>query len=309
MAASSPLLGQKTARSSSGIIYRSKSVADLRRTPGPPLQPTFSRSSTPGYLAPRYRSASVATTDAAKKARETDIKRRQAAQRCMSTWEALMDKYGAIGVDEDDEVDILTGRILVNRGRVDRMEMTDWGDILGSPEGGSDDEDDGATEVGEEDPDRDELAGWSDDEPLRIARPPLAPRTWTAEDEADLAAFRRAETERRTLNDEDALDTAPSVSLLFDSREVAPPQRLREGSVAPWKYGTRVYESSEHLHSSSVPPHSDAEEEYESEEDRGDWREEDEEGEWTEEGETTDEEGQSVSVRPPQLENGMSLNK
>jgi hypothetical protein len=159
-----------------------------------------------------------------------------------------MDKYGAIAVEDDDEVDIITGKIVVNRGRVEKMQEVDIGGILGSPDDGSDD---GATEGGDIDPDRDELAGWSDEEVQRDNAHVLAHRPWTHEDDADLAAFKRAETERRALNDEDELDIAPPVALLFPSKDEALPRRMREPSVAHWQHGTRVYESSTDLHSRS----------------------------------------------------------
>lgn len=203
-------------------------------TPGPNFG-SASRASTPGYLPPRYRSASVVSH----RTRETEEQinreqRRQSALKLKLTWDQLFDKYGGIGLDEDDEVDLLTGRVVKDRGRIAKWVKRDFGEFSDdSSVSGTEGEGEVGTDVGTDvgttlDSDEDELAAdWEEEE---IQEEP-APRPWTLDDETDLASFLRAEEERKEGDD------------LFE--EERPPDSHQ--SLDPRHHGTRVYDDSEDL--------------------------------------------------------------
>ncbi|CAE6521170.1 unnamed protein product [Rhizoctonia solani] len=145
-----------------------------------------------------------------------DAARRRAAGRVMSLWESLAEKY-ARPIEEDDEIDILTGKIYKDRGVLRSVSERGWkigsfGEALeveplvliseGETETGASEADDegegegeddtegegtGDTEEGEEDP----LGGWSYDWQYRVLPPPRP--ELSAQDAEDLKEFLAAE--------------------------------------------------------------------------------------------------------------------
>lgn len=182
-----------------------------------------SRSSTPrsSSVRPRSRSVSVFSRsgsragdderrrwDAAEaRRREEKLKkeRLEKAQRLRSTWDLLLEKYGRFLPEEDDEVDILTGRVTKDRGHVRSLRTYDFGDIsLSEPEPVENNV--GGPESAAFDSDEDELGDWGDRSGLDLQVSPvkdLRRRVWTVEDEDDLQAFMRAESGRKDLDDSD----------------------------------------------------------------------------------------------------------
>ncbi|CAE7061495.1 unnamed protein product [Rhizoctonia solani] len=153
-----------------------------------------------------------------------DAARRRAAGRVMSLWESLAEKY-ARPIEDDDEIDILTGKICKDRGVLRSVSERGWkigsfGEALeveplvlvseGETETGTSEADDegegeddtegeGAddTEEGGEDP----LGGWSYDWQYRVLPPPrpeLSPQD--AEDLKEFLATEHAIQENRRKN-------------------------------------------------------------------------------------------------------------
>ncbi|CAE6404437.1 unnamed protein product [Rhizoctonia solani] len=153
-----------------------------------------------------------------------DAARRRAAGRVLSLWESLAEKY-ARPIEEDDEIDILTGKICRDRGVLRSVSERGWkigsfGEALeveplvlvseGETETGTSEADDEGeveddtegdraedTEEGEEDP----LGSWSYDWQYRVLPPPrpeLSPQD--AEDLKEFLAVENAIQENRRKN-------------------------------------------------------------------------------------------------------------
>lgn len=130
---------------------------------------------------------------------ELDRKRNESVRKLKSTWEQISEKYGKIQVEDDDEIDIYTGQIVRDRGRIQRMkEERDFGVFLSEDE--ADAEDENSSFIFDED--EDELGAWdarsgldsqwaSDQEDG-----PKEPQ-WTVEDDKDLQEFLRMEQARK----------------------------------------------------------------------------------------------------------------
>ena len=136
--------------------------------------------------------------------------RYESVQRLKSSWELLLEKYGDINPEEDDEIDIFTGKVIVNRGRLRKLIPRDFG------EAPDDDYDDWDEEDGQGGDDEEEQAegvegeqtedGEEEDEEAGTPPPVLPART--VEDERDLEEFTRLENERRAAAGEGALEVA-----------------------------------------------------------------------------------------------------
>lgn len=124
-------------------------------------------------------------------------KRYESVQRLKSAWELLLEKYGTVQVEDDDEIDLMTGEVVRNRGRLLELEPREFGQVS---DGEYESEDD---ELGTAfDSDEDELGAWDErsglDNQDEEEEPPPAPVVrWTVDDQADLDVFLRLEKERR----------------------------------------------------------------------------------------------------------------
>lgn len=170
---------------------------------------SFSRSSTPSHITPRARSTSTFSTRTQVDEDATLLQRKRAdsVKKMVNTWDLLAEKYGSIGIHDDDEIDILTSDIITNRGRLKTMKAhKDIGLEM------YEDEDETITEVmsetGEEeslsDSDDDVFASWDVDMQTGPKRPQ---RVWTDQDQDDLEEFMKKEKERKAMEldtDEDA---------------------------------------------------------------------------------------------------------
>lgn len=104
-----------------------------------------------------------------------------------ASWELLATKYGDIGLEDDDEIDLRTGLIVTDRGRVDRMEPAEFG-ARRPGEAESSDEEDG--EYAESDV--------SDDSSSEDDGRPDLPRGWKSkEDREALEEFLKIDAERQ----------------------------------------------------------------------------------------------------------------
>lgn len=199
--------------------YRGSSTASSR---GPNSTGYSSSFSTPGLS--RFRSCSAALPGSGGNDRDRDERiRRQKAEafeRHKSTWEQLLDKYENADPEEDDEIDLVTGKVVTDRGHLRSLEVTDFGaDVWrGEGEGGSDDDEEmmrslrarSSSTMGPDmvqfDSDEDELGDWGDrsglDEQV-IAREvtPEEDPEQRRQDELLLAQFLQAEAARREMSD------------------------------------------------------------------------------------------------------------
>lgn len=144
----------------------------------------------------RFRSTSIAPVGSEE---ERALKRRESANRLKQTWELLLDKYGNVPVEDDDEVDLLAG---------DAGECVRFGGWLLSQPDKNPVFADWVDETGGDDrserTDEDELGGWDEqsglDEQYGELPPPQPARfRRTEEDDEDLREFMRAEERRREI--------------------------------------------------------------------------------------------------------------
>ncbi|OCF35695.1 hypothetical protein I316_02750 [Kwoniella heveanensis BCC8398] len=195
--------------------------------------PSSSRSSTP-VLYPngaRFRSVSVVNAD---QQGDADFRRKrvESVARLRTAWDLINEKYGSVALEDDDEIDLRTGEIVRDRGKLRDYVKRGFGEVSDSDEG-----DDVASSVAggtEIDPDDDELGGWADQSGLDPQGPehPLLQqeiKPWdTAEDLQDLKEFYRLEAERAKAAGElpeDGDDAGCS-----DSRSPSPARTELDGS-------------------------------------------------------------------------------
>lgn len=117
-------------------------------------------------------SFSLSSTQQASKEGDAESRRilereRQASSlRMLSTWEKIAKKYGAINPDEDDEVDLMTGEVVKNRGVVEAWVPRDIGECGSSEDGEDEDNEVSGTESDEivlvEPEDEDILGIWGE---------------------------------------------------------------------------------------------------------------------------------------------------
>ncbi|WVN85934.1 uncharacterized protein L203_101091 [Cryptococcus depauperatus CBS 7841] len=146
----------------------------------------------------RIRSASVFSREQWKK-EEFSRKRQESREKLKTSWDLLFEKYK--NVEDDDEIDLRTGEIVKDRGRLRSIQPRPFGKNVGLV---SDDE--GSVEDGldmcEFDSDEDELGGWGNKSGLDPQEPEwelIEPtsRPWTKEDEQDFEEFLKAEENSR----------------------------------------------------------------------------------------------------------------
>lgn len=194
MAASDPVAGPSRYCPSFSIASHRASTPNFRKNGYAP-----SRSSTPA----RARSMSTFSYSAREEDEAIRRERAESVRRMMSSWIGLSDKFGHVGLYEDDEVDLRTGRIVVDRGRVARMEeRKGLGEADSEDEDQSRDDQEGEDEAVESD--EDELGYWdhrSGLDPQVPSRPPEMP--WSERDDEDLREFLRMEERRKELAGEE----------------------------------------------------------------------------------------------------------
>lgn len=180
--------------------------------------------------------------------------RRLSSQRLLDTWENIAQKYGDIDPQEDDEVDILTGEIVVNRGKLKAMERVEIGEACGDlfedldeeEEDSQDAPDSSQTEELEQDEDHDVLDVWDNADveqqietnipdflkpELERLDPAVLPKPnarWSREDDADLKEFLKSEEEKRAKRGE-----RPIAEEEIGVKEEKEKKVIRLGSAAP----------------------------------------------------------------------------
>lgn len=135
-------------------------------------------------------------------AEELAAARKASYMRLFDTWNEISHKYGMIGPEEDDEVDIITGEITCDRGRLRELQPRAFAEgILDDDDEGLEEEDEDG--LGDESdtsmlpqdeeatPEPETLNGVEHDHPLLQEQP------WTVEDDRDLEEFLKVERMRR----------------------------------------------------------------------------------------------------------------
>jgi hypothetical protein len=84
---------------------------------------------------------------------ELAAKRTSASLRLLQTWEAVAEKYRGVALEDDDEIDLFTGELVKDRGRLRAMAEMGTGIFGGEDDAGTDAETEGETDVGEDDHD------------------------------------------------------------------------------------------------------------------------------------------------------------
>ncbi|KAE8542546.1 hypothetical protein D1P53_001326 [Cryptococcus gattii VGV] len=171
-------------------------------------QPSSSRSSTPfTTTAVRIRSGSVFSREQWKK-EELARRRQESRDKLKSSWDLLFEKYR--DVEDDDEIDLTTGTIVKDRGKLRALQQPMWFGQKGE-------DDDGESTGGGHDfeSDEDELGDWDEKSGLDPQLPEWeevegSHQAWTEEDDADFREFMRAEQRRKSTfgsdnEDEEAL--------------------------------------------------------------------------------------------------------
>ncbi|GFZ47322.1 hypothetical protein JCM24511_05065 [Saitozyma sp. JCM 24511] len=248
----------------SGFFPAPFRVSEYRRssTPYRSSTPAACSSPGPGYLPPRFRSSSVVSRSGEDETLRSQ--RFESVQRLKSTWELLAEKYGSVELEDDDEVDILSGRVVRDRGRLRSLDRREFGEISENEQ-----EVDTETEVSvtgdggskrgdgdeEDEEDQDELGEWGERSGLDMQTPapeerPPEPR-WTEEDEADLESFLREEAKRRTAIPGEGLSGRrssgePGSEAGWESEEDQSDRDI-PFVISPRRHGTRVYNELEDL--------------------------------------------------------------
>ncbi|WWC63906.1 uncharacterized protein I303_106511 [Kwoniella dejecticola CBS 10117] len=211
-------------RSSTPSLYRQSATPSLYR--GSSVSSSYRRSSTPSLLGRastpilfpnggRIRSHSVKPkTDEERRQEEIAKRKIDSQQKLKSAWELIKEKYGSIRIEDDDEIDLRTGKITRDRGKLREYEGREFGEV-------SDDENEdersslfggtpGETEY-EYGSDEDELGQWDErsglgsqysDTPLFEEEAELLKRneSWdTPEAQSDLQEFLKLEAEQQRL--------------------------------------------------------------------------------------------------------------
>lgn len=171
-------------------------------------QPSSSRSSTPFTTAAvRIRSGSVFSREQWKK-EELARRRQESRDKLKSSWDLLFEKYR--DVEDDDEIDLSTGTIVKDRGKLRALQQPMWFGQKGEDDGGE------STGGGHDfESDEDELGDWDEKSGLDPQLPEWeevegSHQAWTEEDDADFREFMRAEQRRKSTfgsdnEDEEAL--------------------------------------------------------------------------------------------------------
>ncbi|OWZ77473.1 hypothetical protein C365_03808 [Cryptococcus neoformans Bt85] len=160
----------------------------------------------------RIRSGSVFSREQWKK-EELARRRQESRDKLKSSWDLLFEKYR--DVEDDDEIDLATGKIVKDRGKLRALQQPMW---FGQKE-----EDDDRESMGgghDFESDEDELGDWDEKSGLDPQLPEWeevegSHQAWTEEDDADFREFMRAEQRRKSTfgsdnEDEDALSEQDS---------------------------------------------------------------------------------------------------
>ena len=131
----------------------------------------------------------------------------------------MLEKYGHVRPEDDDEIDLVTGTVVKNRGRLEGLVTREFGQVS---DGEEEEEEEDDSVFGQEptyDTDEDELGQWDDRSGLdnqdedEEEPPPPPPKRWTFEDQLDLEAFLKLEGRRiDDEGDEDEDEGVPSKS-------------------------------------------------------------------------------------------------
>lgn len=180
--------------------YRQASLAMASSSPLPNLhRPLLGP---PPSSLNRYSSS----TPARQTSEDLPFLRYDSSMRLLSAFESIADKYKDVNPDEDDEIDLRTGEIVVDRGRLRALVPREFGD--GNDEADVDEAEEPQARIRDPflacDNDEDELGGWGESSGLdlqvldlsRIKEAASARRTWTDADQEDLNSFLRAEEQR-----------------------------------------------------------------------------------------------------------------
>ncbi|KAK8844041.1 hypothetical protein IAR55_006835 [Kwoniella newhampshirensis] len=211
-----------------------------------PAPSTSSRSSTPLYPnGARFRSGSVFNREQFKK-EEITRKRQESRNRLRSSWDLLFEKYRA--VEDDDEIDLVSGEVVKDRGKLRAVEGRDFGDITDSDEDGDGSSALDGPEAFEFESDEDEIGDWDDRSGLDPQIPDLDEveeeetqrPAWTIDDQHDYEEFMRAEAmRRRDSDDEEDEDRVPTRQARTPSPYANSDLDL-EDHVSPRSRGTRI---------------------------------------------------------------------
>ncbi|KAL1407597.1 hypothetical protein Q8F55_007030 [Vanrija albida] len=188
------------------------------------LQDPLTRLSSPlagPSTGPRFRSIS---RDPSRRENKFQRAREASQRRLYDAWDAISAKYAAIRPEDDDEVDIYTGRITVDRGRLRALEAREFADGLSDGSDLEEAEDDPAPQGPEAayfGPEEDELGDWDDRSGLDVQEPPEeVEEEWTVEDEMDLRAFHAAEARLRGSEGYPEPATTTRASVFKDKRKI-----------------------------------------------------------------------------------------
>ncbi|KAK6906150.1 hypothetical protein I203_100134 [Kwoniella mangroviensis CBS 8507] len=211
-----------SSRSSTPSLHRKSSsiFGDGFSTPTPSSHTRYSTpslnggSSTPVFYpnGARFRSQSVLSTSQ----REDELinkKRLDSFRKLKSSWDLLKEKYGSISLEDDDEIDLRTGKVVKDRGRLRDYVGREFGEIpISDNETQTDGDGESKGEGGYEiDSDEDEIGLWDERSGLdpQITEPPLLwemennlrrTKSWVSvEDEDDLKEFLSLEAHRNRL--------------------------------------------------------------------------------------------------------------
>ncbi|WWC98099.1 hypothetical protein V866_004990 [Kwoniella sp. B9012] len=210
-----------SSRLSTPSIHRKSSIfSDGFSTPPPSLHTRYSTpslnggSSTPVFYpnGARFRSQSVLSTSQ----REDELinrKRLDSFHKLKSSWDLLKEKYGSISLEDDDEIDLRTGKVVKDRGRLRDYVGREFGEIpISDNETQTDGDGESKGEGGYEiDSDEDEIGLWDERSGLdpQVTEPPLLwemenklrrTKSWVSEeDQDDLKEFLSLEAQRNRL--------------------------------------------------------------------------------------------------------------
>jgi hypothetical protein len=140
---------------------------------------------------------------------EVENLRNLAFQKLQDTWDDIIERYTNVDQELEDEIDLFTGEVVVDRGRIKGMDSWEFG---------GDDDDEGEAESNtplvtrkiaptNSSDDEDEFAGWGESSGLdwqvvdpellaRVQRAAEAQKQWTEADKDDLESFMQMEQRR-----------------------------------------------------------------------------------------------------------------
>ncbi|WVW79492.1 hypothetical protein I302_101461 [Kwoniella bestiolae CBS 10118] len=250
-----------SSRASTPSHHHKSSTPFEGRYPTPALNHRYStsslsgRSSTPIFYpnGARFRSQSVLSTSQ-KEDELINKKRLDSFHKLKSSWDLLKEKYGSISLEDDDEIDLRTGKVVKDRGRLREYVGRDFGEVSDTEETQTQTDGESKGEGYEIDSDEDEIGLWDERSGLdpQVAEPPLLwevernlrrTKSWVSEeDQDDLKEFLSMEAQRNRLlgNDDDddvsedeGVPEPESEELNYDDRESREESRFRGTRILP----------------------------------------------------------------------------